>query len=84
MDLSEREQIIFRMLKRNRMISADGILEELKTGGVKINGARQTHSLSVLMKYLTAKACQEGWIITMVEGGQGQGNKAAYSMKKRF
>jgi hypothetical protein len=36
------------------------------------------------MKYLTAKACQEGFIITMVGGGQGAGNKASYSMEKRF
>jgi hypothetical protein len=84
MKLSERERIVFRMLKRNKMISADGILKELEGKDVAINGARQTHSLSVMMKYLTAKACQTGWIISMVDGGQGAGNKASYSMEKRF
>lgn len=84
MELSEREQIVFKMLKRNKMISADAILKELKNQKAGINGARQTHSLSVMMKYLTAKACQKGWIISMVEGGQGAGNKASYQMEKRF
>ena len=82
MELSEREQIAFGMLAKRRIVPADEILKELKRNRVKINGARQSHSLSVMMKYLTAKACQEGWIITMVEGGQGAGNKAAYQNGK--
>jgi hypothetical protein len=36
------------------------------------------------MKYLTAKACQDGWIISMIEGGRGTGNKAIYHIQKRF
>ena len=84
MELSEREQIAFGMPSKRGIVSADEILKELKRNKVKINGARATHSLSVLMKYLTAKACQEGWIITMVEGGRGVGNKASYSMEKKF
>ena len=51
---------------------------------MKLQAKRGTHSLGVLMKYLTAKACQEGYIITMVGGGRGAGNKASYSMEKRF
>jgi hypothetical protein len=84
MELSEREEIAFRMLSERGIVSADEILKELKRNKVKINGARQTHSLSVMMKYLTAKACQEGFIISMVSGGQGAGNKASYSMEKKF
>ena len=84
MSLSEREQIIFKMLSRNRIASADDILETLKDYDVKLNAKRGTHSLGVLMKYLTAKACQDGYIITMIGGGRGAGNKASYRMEKRF
>lgn len=84
MGLSEREQIIFKMLSRNRIASADDILETLKDYDVKLNAKRGTHSLGVLMKYLTAKACQDGYIITMIGGGRGAGNKASYRMEKRF
>jgi hypothetical protein len=84
MDLSEREQVIFKMLARRRRVTADDILQRLKENNVEINSTRNTHSLGVLMKYLTAKACQEGFIITMIEGGQGAGNKAVYRMEKRF
>jgi hypothetical protein len=84
MELSERETLIFKMLAQRKVASADDILTELKQQNVKLNAKRGTHSLGVLMKYLTAKACQEGFIITMVGGGQGAGNKASYSMEKRF
>ena len=82
--LSDREKIIFRMLARRRTASADDILAELNENEVKLQAKRGTHSLGVLMKYLTAKACQEGFIITMVGGGRGAGNKASYSMEKKF
>jgi hypothetical protein len=84
MGLSEREQIIFKMLRARRTASADDILKELTESKVKLNAKRGTHSLGVLMKYLTAKACQDGYIITMVGGGRGAGNKASYRMEKRF
>jgi len=84
LSLSEREQIIFSMLSRNRIAPAEAILTELKNNNVKIEAQRGTHSLGVLMKYLTAKACQDGYIITMVGGGRGAGNKASYKMEKRF
>jgi hypothetical protein len=84
MSLSEREQVVFKMLARRRTASADDILAELQGNDVKIQAKRGTHSLGVLMKYLTAKACQEGFIITMVGGGRGAGNKASYRMEKRF
>ena len=84
MNLSDREQIIFRMLRRRRTASADDILNELNENEVKLQAKRGTHSLGVLMKYLTAKACQDGYIITMVGGGRGAGNKASYSMEKKF
>ena len=84
MNLSDREQIIFQMLRRRRTASADDILNELNENEVKLEAKRGTHSLGVLMKYLTAKACQDGYIITMVGGGRGAGNKASYRMEKRF
>ena len=84
MSLSDREKIIFKMLARRRTASADDILNELNENEVKLEAKRGTHSLGVLMKYLTAKACQEGFIITMVGGGRGAGNKASYSMEKKF
>lgn len=84
MSLSERERIIFKMLAQRRTASADDILATLNDYDVKLNAKRGTHSLGVLMKYLTAKACQEGFIITMVGGGRGAGNKASYSMEKKF
>jgi hypothetical protein len=84
LNLSDREQIIFKILSQRRTASADDILSELTENELKIQGKRDTHSLAVLMKYLTAKACQEGFIISMSGGGQGAGNKASYSMTKRF
>ena len=84
MSLSDREKIIFKMLARRRTASADDILNELDENEVKLEAKRGTHSLGVLMKYLTAKACQDGYIITMVGGGRGAGNKASYSMEKKF
>jgi hypothetical protein len=84
MNLSDREQVIFKMLARRRTASADDILSELNENEVKLQAKRGTHSLGVLMKYLTAKACQEGFIISMVGGGRGAGNKASYSMEKKF
>ena len=84
LDLSEREQIIFKLLSQRRTASADDILAELNDKKVKLQAKRGTHSLGVLMKYLTAKACQEGFIISMIGGGRGAGNKASYSMEKKF
>jgi hypothetical protein len=84
MELSDREQIIFRILRQRRTASADDILKELTESDLKLNAKRGTHALGVMMKYLTAKACQEGFIISMVGGGQGAGNKASYRMEKRF
>ena len=81
LDLSERERIVFDMLLRLRAAPTDKILAELKRKDLKIASKRGSHSLGVLMKYLTAKACQHGYIITMIGGGRGQGNKAVYSMK---
>lgn len=84
MNLTEREQLIFKMLSLRGTASADDILRQLSEAKMKIKAKRGTHALSVLMKYLTAKACQEGYIISMVGGGQGAGRKASYAMEKRF
>jgi hypothetical protein len=83
MDLSEREQLIFDALRKDE-ISTEDIARMLRREGLAVAPKRATHTISVLMKYLTAKACQEGWIISMVEGGRGAGNIAVYSMEKRF
>lgn len=83
-ELSERESVIFELLRRRKAASADDILVELKNHDMTLDAKRSSHSLGVLMKYLTAKACQDGWIITMIGGGRGAGNKATYSVEKRF
>lgn len=83
-DLSEREAVIFELLRRRKAVSTNDILVELKQHAMTLDAKRSSHSLGVLMKYLTAKACQDGWIITMIGGGRGAGNKATYSVEKRF
>jgi hypothetical protein len=83
-ELNEREQVIFKLLKQHKVLRAEDILKELKKEGLQLNAKRATHSLAGMMKYLTAKACQDGWIISMIEGGRGTGNKAIYHIQKRF
>jgi hypothetical protein len=78
-ELSEREQVVFNMLQQNGMVSTVDIVRTLR-----LSGKHDMHTVNVMMKYLTAKACQEGWIISMVEGGRGAGNIAVYRMEKRF
>lgn len=84
MGLTDREQIIFKLLRTRKVASAEDILSELRAGKLRLKAKRDTHSLAVLMKYLAAKACQEGWIVSMVGGGQGAYRKASYQMEKRF
>jgi len=84
MDLSKREQIIFDLLRQHKLVSAEEILRTLKRRRVKLAPKRDTHAVVIMLRYLTAKACQDGWIISMVEGGRGAGRKAVYSMKRRF
>lgn len=83
-ELSAREQIIFTMLRRRKQVPVDDILRKLREEGLQLSAKRSTHSLAGMMKYLTAKACQDGWIISMIDGGRGAGNKATYKMTKRF
>jgi len=85
MELSEREQVVFNMLQQNGMVSTVDIVRTFRgSRRMRLSGQRDTHTVSVMMKSLTAKACQEGWIISMVEGGRGTGNFAVYRMEKRF
>lgn len=81
MNFTEREKLIFNMLSANGAMTADDILKGLRGGKMKLNAKRNTHSLGTLMKYMTAKACQHGYIISMVGGGRGAGKKGIYSMK---
>lgn len=74
MNLTESEHHIFNMLKRKKTMSLDDLMKHFE-------GSR--HSLTVRMKYLSAKVSQEGWIITNT-GGVGRGAKAVYSMEKKF
>jgi hypothetical protein len=74
MNLTESESSIFAMLKRKKSVSLDELMKNF-------DGSR--HSLTVRMKYLSAKVSQEGWIITNT-GGTGRGNKAVYSIEKKF
>jgi hypothetical protein len=84
MELTEREELIFTLLKQRKAIKVDDILTELDKQGVGLTAQRATHSLVGTMKNLAMKVSQEGWIISMVDGGRGAGNKAVYRMKKRF
>jgi hypothetical protein len=82
--LTTRERLIFELLKRHEIIGGDEILKHLDDQGVGLLAQRATHSLVSVVKNLTMKVSQDGWIITMIDGGRGAGNKATYSMKKRF
>lgn len=84
MELTTREKLIFDLLKSGVNIDGDEILDHLKNKGVGLVAKRATHSLVGTIKNLTMKVSQEGWIISMVDGGRGAGNKAVYRMKKRF
>jgi hypothetical protein len=83
-ELSARERIIFNLLKRRKQVPVDDIIQRLAEAKLPLIAKRTTHSLAGMMKYLTAKACQDGWIISMIDGGRGAGNKATYKMTKRF
>lgn len=83
-NLTEREKIVFDLLKRRKRVESDLIMELLKSEGLELKRKNSTNSLTIMMKYLSAKVCQFGWIITRVEGGRGMGNKLVYSMDKRF
>ena len=83
-NLTEREKIVFDLLKRRKRVESDLIMELLKSEGLELKRKNSTNSLTIMMKYLAAKVCQFGWIITRVEGGRGMGNKLVYSMDKRF
>ena len=82
--LTTREKLIFDLLKRGVNIDGDEILDHLEDSGVGLVAKRATHSLVSVVKNLTMKVSQEGWIISMVDGGRGAGNKAVYRMEKRF
>jgi len=82
--LTTRERLIFELLKQHEIIGGDEILKHLDDQGVGLLAQRATHSLVSVVKNLTMKVSQDGWIITMIDGGRGAGNKATYSMKKRF
>ena len=83
-NLTEREKIVFDLLKRRKRVESDLIMELLKSEGLELKRKNSTNSLTIMMKYLAAKVCEYGWIITRVEGGRGMGNKLVYSMDKRF
>ena len=85
-NLTEREQIVFDLLKsrKKKPVESDTIMDLLDGKGLQLTRRNSINSLTVMMKYLTAKVCQFGWIITRVDGGRGKGNKLVYSMDKRF
>ena len=83
-ELSERERVIFDLLKQHKVVRGEDILKQLEKKGVGLTAMRASHSLAGMMKYLTAKVCQDGWIISMIEGGRGTGNKSIYHIKKEF
>ena len=85
-NLTEREKLVFDLLKakKKKPVESDAIMELLDGKGLQLTRRNSINSLTVMMKYLTAKVCQFGWIITRVEGGRGKGNKLVYSMDKRF
>lgn len=76
MNLNETEMKVFTLLKSRQ----DGVgVDEL----VKLMGARR-QSVTVRMKYLSAKLAPHGWIIENVSGPQGRGRKAHYTIRKKF
>ena len=85
-NLTEREQLVFDLLKakKRKPVESDQIMELLSEEGLPLARRNATNSLTIMMKYLAAKVCEFGWIITRVEGGRGKGNKLVYSMDKRF
>lgn len=78
MKLNESEKIIFAMLKGGKEI---GIEELLKRAGIKKTATR--HSMTVRMKYFSAKVAPHGWIVENLSG-IGRGAKASYKMVKMF
>lgn len=88
LNLTDREEVIFNLLldrsrKKNGSVSTDEIIRALKENkSTRLKAKKTGNSLGVLMKYLTAKACQYGYLITMVEGGRGAGNVAHYGLRR--
>lgn len=85
-NLTEREKLVFDLLKskKRKPVESDVIMQLLDSEGLPLARRNAVNSLTIMMKYLAAKVCQFGWIITRVEGGRGKGNKLVYSMDKRF
>ena len=83
-NLTPREKLVFNRLKKGKPVDSDTIMSLLEEKDLALVRKNSTNSLTVMMKYLTAKLCTSGWIIERVEGGRGKGNKLVYSMDKKF
>lgn len=90
-NLTPREKLVFERLKQGEPVDSDTIMALLRSKRLKLKQKNSTNSLTIMMKYLAAKICTDGWIISRVDGGPGvkpggqrKGNKLVYSMDKRF
>lgn len=79
--LTPRERVLFNRLKTGTADTSE-LLQSLKKKGIDTKSGH--HAMTVALKYLSSKICQEGWIIRRIQGGQGRGNVAKYHMEKEF
>ena len=89
MDLTERETELFNLMKSKKIITLDEIsgvdltkVRDLPKRRKQIELTKRNACIG-RMKYLGAKLAPHGWIIERVSK-IGRGNKAEYSMRKKF
>jgi hypothetical protein len=78
-DLTAREQIAFDLLKKGPATTED-IKAACESNSIEI---KTNHAIVLMLKYLSAKVSQEGWIISN-SGGIGRGRHGKYEMEKKF
>lgn len=79
LNLSDREQIMFRTFKKKQETSVEELDKALRLAGEKPRGG--SRSLTVSVRYLGYKIAPQGYYIERVSH-LGRGNKARYRLHK--
>lgn len=82
LSLTQREAVLFEVLRKQKTASADELIAALVNQEL-IDPDLDRNALIVAMKYLAAKICVSGWIIERTSS-LGRGQNAEYSMAKKF
>lgn len=79
MNLSNREQVMFNVFKKNPETSVEELDKALRKAGEKPRGG--SRSLTVSVRYLGFKIASKGYAIERISE-LGRGNKARYKLHR--